>query len=207
MPCRRCLGQPLAFCCGHSAAGSMPCAVLVPSHGLVSQASRVRGKPSRRCCARRSLSLSASPVGVQQRTRCATPWRQSTPPPASLPRAGRYHGTLTGWHGRPASSRIQPATLRGLGGMVSCDPVFRDCSHVCAAGCWVQAATLRSRGRVSRGAQSCNLVYPSCNPIYRGSSTCLARRSSARVVTPRCIASGRGSCGRASRGECSGRRR
>eukprot|EP00964_Phaeocystis_antarctica_P053331 scaffold31288_cov36-Phaeocystis_antarctica.AAC.2 len=104
MPCRRCLGQPLAFGCGCEAAGGMPCAVPGPSHGFDSQVSQVCGKPSRRCCARRSLSPSASPDGTQPRTPCVTPWRQSTPPPASPHRAGRCLGTRTGWRGRPATN-------------------------------------------------------------------------------------------------------
>ena len=95
------LGQPPAFWLRPLGCGQHAVCRSCAEPRFVSQASRVRGKPSRRRCARRCLSPSGSPDGTQPRTRCATRWRQSTPPPASPRRAGRCLGTRTGWRGRP----------------------------------------------------------------------------------------------------------
>ena len=70
----------------------------------------------------------------------------------------------------------------------------------------IQPATLWEPGGMA-SLRPYALETASSNVHLRGSSTCLARRSSERVATPRSIASGRGWCARASRGECSGRRR
>ena len=133
------LGQPPAFWLRPLGCGQHAVCRSCAEPRFVSQASRVRGKPSRRHCARRSLSPFASPDGTQPRTRCATRWRQSTLPPASPRRAGRCLGTLTGWRGRP----VRP-----------------DVSSLQPCGCWVawsacNRATLRARGPHPRACQTC----------------------------------------------------
>jgi hypothetical protein len=106
----------------------------------------VHGQPSRKCCARRSLSPSASPDGTQPRTPCATLWRRSMPPHASPHRAGRCRGTLTGWRGRRAThvSSLQPCGSRVA--WPACDPMH-----------WrlhPPTSTCVAVRRVSRGAQA-----------------------------------------------------
>ena len=162
------LAQPPAFWLRPLGCGQHAVCRSCAQPRFVSQASRVRGKPSRRRCAHPSLSPSASPDGTQPRTRCATRWRQSTLPLALPRRAGRCLGTLTGWRGRP----VRP-----------------DVSSPQPCGCWVACsacnrATLRARGRIHVHARPAALDL--------GSSTCRAPRSRARAATPRSAASGRG---------------
>ena len=160
------LGQPPAFWLRPLGCGQHAVCRSCAQPRFVSQASRVRGKPSRRRCAHRSLSPSGSPDGTQPRTRCATRWRQSTLPLALPRRAGRCLGTLTGWRGRPVRpdvSSLQPCGWHG------------------------QPATVQPCGLEGR-------IHAHARPaaLDLGSSTCRAPRSRARAATPRSAASGRG---------------
>ena len=133
------LGQPPAFWLRPLGCGQHAVCRSCAQPRFVSQASRVRGKPSRWHCERRSLSPSGSPDGTRPRTHCATRWRQSTLPPALPRRAGRCLGTLTGWRGRP----VRP-----------------DVSSLQPCGCWVawpacNRATLRARGPHPRACHTC----------------------------------------------------